>query len=442
MPGEAIDMPAEHANPGFGAVPIAMRQGLTLRFSAADRLALGGVLCLYVAFWPLVSGEQWFLQWVMNATLLLMLLAFVFAAGTAIPQLRMTKVEWLVACCTALLSLWMMLSELVRLDDPARLVRALTFLAPVFILVLAAIDRTRPLIAPQLLMPLVLIAIVVNAFFTFVMSAFDQRLGKFDGVVPGFTLSSNSLSIYLVMSVVVPAWMYYAAFRKNLLAVALISLLPLAHFSKIHLVAYVAAFVLAYAFVQRQMLKVALLLLAGVALFVVLGAYAAELSALVPDDLQRSVGRVVLGLGVFHSVIVEGTLYEPLALIGEIGDPRREWIYSVLLANLGDFVLFGWSSTEQARMLGGADVHSTFIWLAAGYGFLGPLLFTLALCSPALDWRLRRAWRFILLFVIAYFMFRGIFISYDPVRALVFVCLVYVIGRAQMSGEARDSALQ
>lgn len=376
---------------------------------------LSVVLAMYLGLWPLSAGSGYGMSQILNS-LLLSVLVFLLAAGAAtrsIRSLKLNKALTVFAISSAIISAIYFISFFGGGGDLVPLVKAALWVTPILALVaLWNISLNYRLLVKVWFY----VGLLSNVFITFFVARFDPALGKFYAVVPGFEISSNTLSVYLVFSFVIPAVLYFE--RKMWVRFSLI--VPLMHFSKSHVAIYLVSAIFGSCFSRRRLF---LLFFAG-ALFLIsltlVGAYANDIRELIPPYLVKSVGKLVIACELLYKLITLGELPALSVFISQVGDGLRARIYDAALANLYIAWPLGATTSEIESVFDGYDFHNMLLFFYYQTGIVGVLSYIAIILAPLLVAnKADEKFRFLLALSSTYLLARGLFISIDPVRATV-----------------------
>ncbi|MEZ9018107.1 hypothetical protein AB6E79_14385 [Vibrio lentus] len=264
--------------------------------------------------------------------------------------------------------------------------------------------------------------VIFNVIFTFFIASFNYRIGKFYADIPGFEISSNSLSIYLIFGVVVPGLLRFKG--RLIRGVLLVS--PLIHFSKSHIMIYIISLFLAFFLSKRKFFTLLLLFVLLLIISCFVGSQYEYFYSMVPTELQRSLGKMLILFKVVYEIVVLNTFPDFYDFITMAGDGLRASIYQSALTNLEIAWPLGASEKEINDAFHGYDFHNMvfFFYYQLGiFGLISIMMFLFVISFRA--YFSTRLVSFYVIFTVTYLVGRGLFISIDPYRFSVLVVFVF-----------------
>ncbi len=272
---------------------------------------------------------------------------------------------------------------------------------------------------------IIVISFLFQLLFSFVIGKYDPNIGKIHEEREWFLFSSNNLSIYMVYSITVLSWVYYSFCKSNKLFIFFVTLLPLLHFSKSHIIFYILSLVLAYALYKKKFFYILLSLF-----FLVLNSYIVYINNDYLMDLinNKSIKKVLLGNQLLVDNILGNVDVSIWEFITKVGDGSRTHYFQVYTEALKDTFWIGMGDRADVILLKGADYHNMLFFFHIQYGFFGFLFYFMILLYflylGIFKWK---KIGFILIFCVLYFILRGIFTVLDPYRFLLFAILLTFI---------------
>ena len=372
-------------------------------------------LALYMGLWPLSAGSGYGLSQILN---FLLLFVVIILLVLAIVTRKLVSIKLNMSLCMFVIAPMIIASIYVVSSfkngfDLISLAKAALWLTPLLIVVaLWNVGINKSLMIKVWFG----VGLISNIIITFFIASFDPAVGKFYALLPGFEISSNTLSVYLVFSVVIPAVFLF----KSTSALRLYLIMPFIHFSKSHVAIYIVSVIFGSCFSKRRMF---LLLCAGALLIFILilvGANADEIRIFIPVYLVKSVGKLVIACEIVYNFFVLGELPVFSVFISQVGDGLRASIYNAALSNLEVAWPLGATPEEIDQIFSGYDFHNMFFFFYYQTGIAGLLLYLAIIFAPLhIANKADKRIRFLVGFSCSYLLARGLFISIDPVRTSV-----------------------
>lgn len=309
------------------------------------------------------------------------------------------------------------------------LIKSILWFFPIsVILVLSSIKIDRK----SLLRSWFYVGLLFNIIFTFFIASFNYRIGKFYADINGFEISSNSLSIYLIFTVVIPGLLYF----KSRILIIILLLLPLIHFSKSHIMMYFFSIFFCYFYYKKKLLMLLFSLLITIFALSLIGLNFEYVYSLLPVELHRSLGKIIILCRFISDLLYEGRLPSFLFFITEVGDGLRASIYEYAFSNWRSAWPLGMSDSSINEAFYGYDFHNMFIFFYYQLGGMGLALFSILILTPLIIAK-NRSYNFIIAFSVCYIFLRSFFISIDPYRmAVLFIVLIFLLDNQRSTNES------
>ncbi|SMO55364.1 hypothetical protein SAMN06269117_11042 [Balnearium lithotrophicum] len=271
---------------------------------------------------------------------------------------------------------------------------------------------------------LFILSLLFQFIFSFIIGHYDKEHGKIlmkNSTI--FNFSSNELSLYIIFITFTTGWIYYKYYKPNKLLLTFVYFLPLLHFSKSHLVAYLLSLLITL-ILQRNRLAV-LFTLIFVILLKYLNNHYVEYNLLISNE---QIKKLLLA----NHLIFSSNFQDWLSFIAKVGDRTRAYIFQTYFSNLDKCILTGLGDQANKILTGGRDYHNMFFFFTIQYGLLGFFFYFMTLVL-FLFYSLKKFeyLKFISNFIIIYVILRGLFITYDPYRFTILL-LFFIILEANL----------
>ena len=387
-------------------------------YTSLFSVALG----LYFGLWALSAGSGYGMSHALNLLLFVSVSFIALGASAAklVKSWRLHKKMRVFCVASICLSSLYVISFFKGDFDSVSLVKAMLWLMPAMV----ALSLWNLGLHYRLMVKVwFYFGLLINFLITFLIARFDPNIGKFYANVDGFEISSNTLSVYLIFSLVLPGLLLF----KGALSRAVFLLLPLIHFSKSHVFIYVFSFFFGSCYARRRLVMFVIVVCVLLTGLVVLGALASELKSGIPSYLERPLGKLLLACEFLYQFLFFGEVPNFDFLITSVGDGLRASIYESAAANLGMAWPLGATENEIDSVFYGYDFHNVLLFLYYQAGVFGVFSYLMMLMHPMFVCKkVERNLRFLISMTCAYFLVRGLFISIDPVRiAVLLTTLTY-----------------
>ncbi len=330
---------------------------------------------------------------------------------------------------------WGMLITLPISEYPVILTLKIILLMSLPILFIVSYFRIYKIDIISKLKTQIIVSSILHTIFLVVLGYYNSNIGKF--LIKNKNLgyySSNELSIYLVATIFVPAWIYFSKNKQKKLPLLFLSILPIIHFSKMHLVSYTFSLILSYLFSKRKrlfFLPIATVLILSLSYFTnhVYFNYYDNIS-----NLQLK--KLLLANWMLWSGSTE--FYEFLSKVGdqtrkEIFENYSNWLNKTIFIGLGD---------KAKHVIGqGHDFHNMFFFyhiqygLIAAIGFYGLLIYFLYIFLFKF-----KHLRFIATFFIVYMLLRSLMITINPYMIIIYCIFLITLEINLSRGSFNDKS--